>query len=433
MMGRYVLRSVLALMFVLPVLSFETRVFSEDSNMDLVHFGTRLQRFDELVFRLAPGDNREARMILRGLDILSGELADYRIRYKLTADPTMENFNNRITKLRQDILKIESASPEAVAQESRRQVQTLKDVSWELGNLEDKVSRLAGGTAKLEEKTRVLSGKTLDAVSDEIGRHLTFISEGITKVSEGNAIMAAIQEKLLAYPGLYNFDARLIDRLTTDRRSLDDMQAILTQRRQEFLSVRDAITELTQIDAEVQAYPAAYAQAINDFRAHLILSSPDAFATEMRHAHGKLVEAEKLIDEGRRMEATSLLVQATEAYERWAPTYQRAEELYLQSKAEHDRVDALGARRTALYAFLFQSLAGSLRDISALEQAESRGIQKYLRAVEPLHDDFSFFVDRYQTVAEAWAYVGGMGLKKRLQALLLEMPSSSSKTRVVQK
>ena len=140
-----------------------------------------------------------------------------------------------------------------------------------------------------------------------------------------------------------------------------------------------------------------------------------------------------MIEEGRRTEATVLLVESREAYDKWAPTYQRAEELYLNAKGEHDRTDALGARRTALYAFLFQTLAGTLRDPSALEQSESKGMRKYLRAVEPLHDDFAFLVDRYQTVAETWAYVGGAGLKQRLQALLLDAPAGLGKTRVVQK
>lgn len=405
----------------------------QDQNMDLVHFATRLQRFDELVFKLAPGDNQQARMILRGLDVLSGEIADYRIRNKRMSDPSLDSINTRIVKLRQDILKIESASPEDVANEAQKQIETLKDLSWNLGNLEDEVSRMVATAARLEEKSRILSGKTLPAVAVDIGRHLASISEGLTKVADGNARMVQIQERLLANPGLYSYDAKLIDHLTADRRGLDDLQAILTQRRQEFMSVRDAIAELTQIDEEIQNYPTDYAQAIADFRAHLILCSPEAFSAEMRHAHAKLKEAERLIMDNRRAEATALLIESQEAYEKWAPTYSKAEELYLKAKDEHDRVDALGARRTALYAFLFQALSGSLRDLSALEQAEQRGIRKYLRAVEPLHDDFAFFVDRYQTVAETWAYVGGAGLKQRLQAYLLNAPAGTSKSRVVRK
>lgn len=415
-----------------PVGSQVSLAAESQDNIDIVHFASRLQRFDELVFKLAPGDNQQARMILRGLDVLSGEIADYRIRSKVSNDPTLESISNRIVKLRQDILRVESASPEDVAQETERQVENLKKVAWDVGNQEDKAARLADAAGLNEKKTRLLSGKSLGGVSEDIGKHLAFISEGLDKVSEANGVMAQIQERLLANPGIYTFDARLIDKLTMDRRSLDDLQAILTQRRHEYTSVRDAITELAQIDNEVQNYPAAYAQAISDFRAHLILSSPEAFSTEMRFAHGKLLEAEKMIEEGRRTEATALLVEAQDAYDKWAPTYQKAEALYLAAKEEHDRVDAIGARRTSLYAFLFQALAGTLRDISSLEQAEQRGIQKYLRAVEPLHDDFAFFVDRYQTVAETWAYVGGAGLKQRLQALLLDVPGGSTgKTRVV--
>lgn len=404
-----------------------------NASIDIVHFATRLQRFEELVFKLAPGDNQQARMLLKGLDILSGEIADYRIRNKLSRDPTLENISNRIIKLRQDILRIESASPEEVADETQKQIEHLKTVSWNIGNEEDKVSRLVSAAALLEKRTRMLAGKNLAGVADEIGKHLSLISEGLEKVSEGNAIMGQIQEQMLANPGLYQFDAKLVDKINTDRRGLDDMQALLGQRRHEYATVRDAIGELSNIDNEILAYPSAYAQAISDFRAHLILSSPEAFSTEMRHAHSKLIEAERLIQEGRRSEATSLMIEAQETYEKWAPTYQKSEELYLKAKDEHDRVDALGARRTALYAFLFQSLAGTLKDLSALEQSEQRGIQKYLRAVEPLHDDFAFFVDRYQTVAETWAYVGGAGLKQRLQALMLDMPISSGKTRVVKK
>lgn len=401
------------------------------ANMDIVHFATRLQRFDELVFKLVPGDNKQARMILRGLDVLSGEIADYRIRNKLAGDPTIETISGRIIKLRQDILKIESATPEAVEQETRKQIQSLKDVSWDLGNLEDKVSRLASSAEHLEEKSRLLAGKNLNAVSDDIAKHQESINEGLIKVSEANIMMTQIQQQALANPGIYSFDAKLIDRLTEDRRRLDDLQGILTQRRQEFSTAKDAIAELSQIDNEVQQYPSAYAKAINDFRAQLILYSPDAFSVEMRQAHNKLKEAERMIEEGRRTEATALLIESRDAYDRWSPTYQRAEELYLAAKTEHDRVDAIGARRTALYAFLFQTMSGTLRDPSALETAESRGIQRYLRAVEPLHDDFSFWVDRYQTVAEAWAYVGGAGLKQRLQALLIDAPVSTGKTRVV--
>lgn len=408
-------------------------VHSEESSIDIVHFATRAQRFDELVFKLVPGDNQQARMMLRGLDVLQGEIADYRIRQKMTGDPTLESITRRIVQLRQDILKIESASPEEVAVETQKQVRNLKDISWDLGNLEDKASRLADAAAKSEEKTRILAGKNLQAVSEDIVRHQSHISDGLAKIYEANAIMSSIQPRLLATPEIYTFDAKLIDRLSADRKMLDDLLAILSQRRQGFTSVKESIGELTQIDEEIQAYPSAYAKSINEFRAHLILSSPEAFSHEMRHAHGKLKEAERMIEEGSRTVAAALLVEARDAYDRWAPTYQKAEELYLAAKTEHDRVDALGARRTALYAFLFQSLAGTLRDPSTLENAESRGIQKYLRAIEPLHDDFAFFVDRYQTVAETWSYVGGAGLKQRLQALILDMPSSSSKTRVVQK
>ncbi len=421
--------SVLLLLAVCPFAG----VAVEQENMDIIHFATRLQRFDELVFKLAPGDNQQARMILKGLDVLSGEIADYRIRQKLAADPTLESVYTRIVKLRQEILRIESASPEEVAQETQRQVETLKQVSWDIGNQEDRVARLADAVTRVEEKTRLLAGKNLPAVAEDIGRHLVQISEGLERVSEANGIMSFIQDRLLANPGLYSFDPKLIDQIATDRRTLDDLQAILSQRRHEFQSVQDAISELQQIETEILSYPTAYAQAIHNFRAHLILASPEEFSTEMRAAHRKLQDAERLIDEGRRTEATTLLLESQASYERWAPTYQRAEELYLASKTEHDRVDAIGARRTALFAFLFQTMAGALRDPSALERAESRGIQKYLRAVEPLHDDFAFFVDRYQTVAETWAYVGGAGLKQRLQALFLEVPATSSKTRVVQK
>ncbi|OGH56005.1 MAG: hypothetical protein A3G34_06535 [Candidatus Lindowbacteria bacterium RIFCSPLOWO2_12_FULL_62_27] len=406
---------------------------ADNTNMDILHFATRLQRFDELVFKLEPGDNKQARLILKGLDVLSGEIADYRIRNKVSADPTLESISQRINKLRQDILRIESATPEEVENATARQVEVLKTVSWDVGNLEDKVARLAGAGYRQEEKTRILSGKTLPAVAEDIGKHMELIADGLARVSEGNAMMSQIQERLLANPGIYGFDAKLIDRLNTDRRSLDDLQAILSQRQHEYTSVRSAIEELTSIDDEIQLYPANYAQAIADFRSHLYLSSPEAFSAEMRHAHGKLQQAEKMIEEGRRTEATVLLVESREAYDKWAPTYQRAEELYLNAKGEHDRTDALGARRTALYAFLFQTLAGTLRDPSALEQSESKGMRKYLRAVEPLHDDFAFLVDRYQTVAETWAYVGGAGLKQRLQALLLDAPAGLGKTRVVQK
>lgn len=405
-----------------------------NSNLDLVHFATRVQRFDELVFKLVPGDNRQARMLLKGLDVLSGEIADYRIQNRMMDDRAAVNITNRITKLRQDILRIESASPEEVAQETHKQIQNLKTVSWELGNLEDRIDRLASAAEKFEERTRLLSGRSLSSVTDEVAKHMSSISDGLLKVSEGNVIMSTLQEKLLSNPGLYTFDAKLVDKITADRRRLDDLQAILSQRRQEFSSVRDAIAELDQIDNEIQEYPAAYAKAVSEFRAHLILSSPEQFSTEMRHAHGKLLDAERMIEDGRRSEATKLLIEAREAYDRWAPTYQKAEELYLAARSEHDHVNIIGARRTALYAFLFQSLSGTLRDISSLEMAESRGIQNYLRAVEPLHDDFAFFVDRYQTVAETWAYVGGVGLKQRLQALLIDVPGvSSGRTRVVQK
>ncbi|MBI4179567.1 hypothetical protein HY522_09120 [bacterium] len=403
-----------------------------DENLDLVHFATRLQRFDELVFKLVPGDYEQARMVLRGLDVLSGEIADYRIRRKST-DPALGAISDRIIKLRKDILKIESASPEAVAQEVQRRTENLRTLSWELGNAEDKVSRLALAASKFEEKTRVLSGRTLDVVAQDITRHQDLIAEGLLRVSDANAMMVSIQERLLASPGIYEYDARLVDRITDDRRILDDMQAILLERKQMFSSVVNAITELTNIDNEIDQYPSAYAKAIADFRAHLILSSPEAFSVEMRQAHQKLIEAERMIEDGRRTEASALLLEARDAYDRWAPTYQRAEELYLAAKAEHDRVDALGARRTSLYAFLFQAMAGSLRDPGALEKAESRGIRKYLRAVEPLHDDFVFFVDRYQTVAETWSYVGGMGLQQRLQALLLDIPAGVGKTKVVKK
>lgn len=417
------------------LISFSIPLAAENtgySNMDIVHFATRVQRFNELVFKLVPGDNKQGRMMLRGLDVLSGEISDYRIRHKITNDATLDSISNQIVKLRQDILKIESASPEEVASETEKQVKTLKDISWDLENLEDKVSRKADAASKLEAKSRLLAGKTLPAVSEDIARHQASIAEALGMVSEANEMMAHIQNGLLADPGVYNFDAELIGRLTEDRRLLDDLQAILGQRRQEFSSVRTAIEELSGIDNEIQSYPSVYAAAISDFRAHLILSSPEAFSNEMRHAHSKLKEAERLIDEGHGSEATQRLIEARDAYDKWAPTYQKAEDLYLAAKTEHDRVDALGARRTALYAFLFQTLAGALRDPSALENSESRGMQKYLRAVEPIHDDFAFWVDRYQTVAETWSYVGGAGLKQRLQALIIDMPSSSSKTKVVQ-
>ncbi len=425
---------VAALLWVCPgVIRLSAAAAPQDTNLDLIHFATRAQQFDELVFKLAPGDNKQARVLLRGLDVLSGEIADYRIRNKIAGDPALESISNRIVKLRQDILRIESASPEEVEHEVQKQVETLRQVAWDVGNLEDRAARLAAAASADEKKTRLLSGRTLPAVSDEMGKHLSLISDGLEKVSEANGVMASIQEKILAYPNLYQFDLKLTDQLTEDRKTIDDLTAILAQRRQQFTTVRDAIAELQGIEGEVQAYPTAYASAINAFRAHLILSSPEAFSSEMRNAHGKLVDAERLIEEGKRSEATALLVEAQSAYDRWAPTYQKAEELYLAAKSEHDRVDALGARRTSIYAFLFQNLAGTIRDMTTLETAESRGIERYLRAVEPLHDDFSFWVDRYQTVAETWAYVGGAGLKQRLQALLIDSPASSGKSRVVQK
>lgn len=429
------MRSIMGLTLALLCL-FGGVVYAENppasgDNLDVLHFATRLQRFEELVFKLVPGDNEEARLILKGLDVLSGEIADYRIRRR-PSDPAIQSLSDRIIKLRQDILRIESASPEAVQTEAIRQTENLKKLSWDLGNLEDRVSRLADAADKSEEKTRLLSGRTLPAAAEDIRRHQQALAEGLVSVSEANSIMAMIQERLLANPGIYDFDPKLIDQLSANRRRLDDLQALLIQRKQAFSSVVDAIDELNQIDNEIAQYPSAYAQAVSDFRANLYLSSPEAFSIEMRQAHKKLKEAEQMIEEGRRVDATALLVEARDAYERWAPTYQKAEDLYLAVKTEHDRVDAIGARRTALYAFLFQSLAGSLRDPGALEKAESSGIKKYLRAVEPLHDDFMFLVDRYQTVAETWSYVGGAGLQKRLQALLLDIPApATGKTKVV--
>lgn len=405
-----------------------------ESSLDVTRLKLRVDRFQELIGQLPPGDATQARVILKGLDTLSGEIADIRVRQAIPSDvqDELKIMSDRIVDFRRQILHVQNADPQEVRIHAERQADDLRKAAWELAQLADKADRESRAAIKIEERTRGFLGKSLDQLNDNVRQNLVQIDDAILKIQAGVDVVSQAEEMTLTHTGLFDYDRDLSNKIQDTRQKLSELQALMPQRRDYHAKVLDVSAELIDIDAEVNRGPAAYSKSLDVFREEMFLSSPEAFAIEMRHAYGKLQEAERLIESGRRAEAGTLIREATVAYDRWSPTYQRAEQLYLAAKRESDRVTAMTARRTALYAWMFQALEGAHPNADALYRTESRGMQNLIRSVGPLHDEFQFLVDRYQQVAEVWAYVGGEGLKQRLQALMLEVPGQDTgKTRFV--